>query len=149
MSKLFKVMKGEPVELQHLRYPLWVTPKINGVRGYVRDNKVLSTANKLLPNVNLQMEFSGLHHRDGEFVVGDPRDSRFSLNRTTSVVMSDDKPILDLKLYAFDHVEFPTKPYSERIDLLNKAGKHSRLVVLKNKSIRCETELLDTEANFV
>ena len=48
MSKIFRVMKGEPVELEHLRYPLLVSPKLNGVRGYVRNGDVLSTSNKLL-----------------------------------------------------------------------------------------------------
>ena len=39
MSRIFRVMKGEPVALEHLRYPLLVSPKLNGVRGYVRNGE--------------------------------------------------------------------------------------------------------------
>ena len=49
---IFRVMKGEPVVLEHLRYPLLVSPKLNGVRGYVRNGRVLSTANLPLPSIS-------------------------------------------------------------------------------------------------
>lgn len=152
MSDLRKVMKGEPVILEHLRYPLWVTPKLNGVRGHVQKNTVLSTSNKPLPNVNLQRMFGLCNHWDGEFLVGPPTESQHSLNRTTSVVMSDDKPLGDLKFYAFDHIEFPHEPFRERVARLEKLDcnlKHPLVVVLMNQLIRCEKELLDVEAKFV
>jgi DNA ligase-1 len=150
MSKIFKVMKGEPVELEHLRYPLWVTPKINGVRGYVRNGVVLSTSNKPLPNVNLQKFFGACEHLDGEFVVGDILDSQNSLNKTTSIVMADDKPIDGLRFYAFDYVKHPELPYAQRTQqLISDAPEYLRVTKLSNAIVKDEATLLQLEHRFV
>ena len=37
MTKPFRIMKGDPVDPKHLRYPLYVFPKFNGFRGYIKD----------------------------------------------------------------------------------------------------------------
>ena len=146
MPKIFKVMKGEPVDLAYLRYPIYVSPKLNGIRGYVTD-KVMSTANKLIPNTHLQEMFSSVKHRDGEFIVGDPCDTQFSLNRTSSIVMSDDKPIDDLRFYTFDHIEHTNQPFSSRITRLQK--DHPNVVVIEHTLIHNEKDLLQAEANYL
>ena len=148
MSKIFRVMKGEPVVLEHLRYPLYVSPKLNGVRGYVMNDKVLSTANKLLPNINLQTMFRTALDLDGEFIVGDPSDTKHSLNRTTSVVMADDKPINDLVFYVFDHIANPMDSFEERIMRLLKV-KHARVEVIDHCLINNERELLRMEEKYL
>ena len=148
--KIFKVMKGEPVVLDLLRYPLWVTPKINGVRGYVKNGVVLSTSNKPLPNKNLQEFFGACENLDGEFVVGDILDSQNSLNRTTSIVMADDKPIDGLRFYAFDYVEFPELSYANRqAQLFEKAPEYLRVTKLSNIIVKDEAGLLELEQRFV
>ena len=147
MSKIFRVMKGEPVELEHLRYPLLVSPKLNGVRGYVRNGDVLSTSNKLLPNVNLQDKFRTAEHLDGEFIVGDPCDTKRSLNRTTSVVMADGKPIDQLKFYAFDHVKNTDWRFIDRIELLQET-KHPGVIIIRHELVQNEKELLAKEIDI-
>lgn len=148
MSKIFRVMKGEPVELEHLRYPLLVSPKLNGVRGYVRNGDVLSTSNKLLPNVNLQDKFRTAEHLDGEFIVGDPCDTKRSLNRTTSVVMADGKPIDQLKFYAFDHVKNTDWRFIDRIELLQET-KHPGVIIIRHELVQNEKELLAKEVEYL
>lgn len=148
MTKPFKVMKGEPVVLEHLRYPLLALPKLNGVRGHVRSNTVLSTSNTPLPNIHLQAKYRELHFHDGEFLVGDPTDSKNSLNRTTSLVMSDEKPLADLNFYVFDHTEQLDSGYAKRYSLLKPKPKLG-VVVLHAKTIRCQAELLETEDEWV
>lgn len=148
MSRIFRVMKGEPVVLEHLRYPLLVSPKLNGVRGYVRNGQVLSTANLPLPNVNLQAAYGSAEHLDGEFIVGDPCDTKRSLNRTTSIVMSDEKPIDGLTFYAFDHVENTDWAFRERIELLKKTAHHG-VVIIRHESIGSEEELLAKEIEYL
>ena len=148
MSKIFRVMKGEPVELEHLRYPLLVSPKLNGVRGYVRNGDVLSTSNKLLPNVNLQDKFRTAEHLDGEFIVGDPCDTKRSLNRTTSVVMADGKPIDQLKFYAFDHVKNTDWRFIDRIELLQET-KHPGVIIIRHELVQNEKELLAKEIEYL
>ena len=148
MSRIFRVMKGEPVVLEHLRYPLLVSPKLNGVRGYVRNGDVLSTSNKLLPNVNLQDKFRTAEHLDGEFIVGDPSDTQNSLNRTTSVVMSDEKPVDGLKFYAFDHVKNTDWRFIDRIELLQET-KHPGVIIIRHELIHSEAELLVKEVEYL
>ena len=149
---IFRVMKGEPVVLEHLRYPLLVSPKLNGVRGYVRNGRVLSTANLPLPNTNLQAAFGSAEHLDGEFIVGDPRDTKHSLNRTTSIVMSDEKPIDGLKFYVFDHVADSSAPFRARSILARESVKYhgsERLVVIEHELINNEKELLAKEIEYL
>ena len=148
MSRIFRVMKGEPVALEHLRYPLLVSPKLNGVRGYVRNGDVLSTSNKLLPNVNLQDKFRTAEHCDGEFIVGDPSDTQNSLNRTTSVVMSDEKPVDGLKFYVFDHVKNTDWRFIDRIELLQET-KHPGVIIIRHELVQNEKELLAKEIEYL
>jgi len=119
MTKPFRIMKGDPVDPRFLRYPVAVFPKFNGFRGYVKDGVVYTASNKPFKNKELQARFC---HRDfegldGEFVVGDPADGHNSLEKTSSVVTSQ-KPIDDLRFYAFDWIGNLNLPFGERNDKL-------------------------------
>ncbi len=142
----FRVMKGEPVVLAHLRYPIYVSPKLNGVRGHVQQKGVLSTSNTPLPNIHLQAAFGTALHRDGEFIVGDPQDTQNSLGRTQSIVMSDEKPVDGLKFYVFDHVENTGWEFERRTKLL-KPSKN--IIVVKHELVHGEEELLAKEHEYL
>lgn len=149
---IFKVMKGEPLDLEYLRYPGLVSAKLNGVRGYIRDGVVYSTSNKPLPNKHLQKAFGQYGFLDGEFIVGDPADTRRSLNRTTSVVMSDDKPIDGLKFYAFDYIANLAMPFAKREvtkNMIVKAAKSKLLVAVPHYAVKDEATLLWHERTFL
>lgn len=127
-TKPFRVMKGDPVDPRFLRYPVAVFPKFNGFRGYMKDGVVYTASNKPFKNKELQAlfghrDFEGL---DGEFVVGDPADGHNSLEKTSSIVTSQ-KPIGDLRFYAFDWIGDLNMPFGERYYKLNKfAGMEGR-----------------------
>lgn len=115
-DKLFKIMKGDPVEKEHLRYPLYAFPKYNGFRGYVKDCVVYTASNKPFKNRAMQKAFGRPEYEglDGEFVVGDPWDGDNSLNRTSSVVTRIDGDIADLKFYVFDCIDHLNDPFKFR-----------------------------------
>lgn len=119
MTKPFRIMKGDPVDPKHLRYPLYVFPKFNGFRGYVKDGVVYTASNKPFKNRLLQADFGLFSYDgfDGEFVVGDPADGHNSLEKTSSVVTSQ-KPIDNLRFYVFDHVGDLEAPFEQRLDKL-------------------------------
>lgn len=128
MAKPFRVMKGDPVDPRFLRYPVAVFPKFNGFRGYMKDGVVYTASNKPFKNGHLQARYrDGLFNNlDGEFVVGDPADGHNSLEKTSSVVTSQ-KPIDDLRFYAFDWIGDLNMPFGERYYKLNKfAGMEGR-----------------------
>ena len=113
-DKPFRIMKGDPVDPKHLRYPLYVFPKFNGFRGYVKDGVVYTASNKPFKNKLLQEAFKVANCHDGEFVVGDPSDGHNSLEKTSSVVTSQ-KPIDDLRFYVFDWIGDLAAPFKNRI----------------------------------
>ena len=120
-DKPFRIMKGDPVDPKYLRYPLYVFPKFNGFRGYVKDGVVYTASNKPFRNGHLQTRYrDGFYNNlDGEFVVGDPADGHNSLEKTLSVVTSQ-KPIDDLRFYVFDHIGDLEAPYGQRLAKLDR-----------------------------
>lgn len=116
MTKPFRIMKGDPVDPKHLRYPLYVSPKFNGFRGYIKDGIVYTASNKPFKNRAMQEAFGKPEYEglDGEFVVGDPSDGDNSLNRTSSVVTRVDGDISDLQFFVFDHIGDLDAPFSTR-----------------------------------
>src|SRR5579859_5315936 len=78
-------------ESQFLRFPIIMSPKIDGIRAMVQDGKLVTRKLKLVPNEYLQdkwgkPEYEGL---DGEICMGNPWDPGL-FNRTQSAVMSRD-----------------------------------------------------------
>lgn len=64
-----------------LTFPLWASPKIDGVRAYVRGGVVLSRSGKPIPSVWVQRTYGHLEGHDGELLHG-------SFAETTRRVMS-------------------------------------------------------------
>lgn len=103
----------EDADLVKLRFPLYASPKLDGLRASVQGGILLSSTLKPIPNKYLQTvfgrpEFEGL---DGELIEGDPRKDPF--NRTTSACMSIDGEPKGVKLFVFDRYH-PTLPYAMR-----------------------------------
>lgn len=91
-------MKGD---LNKLTYPLYVSPKVDGIRCLTGGGVVLSRRKKLIPNCHVQRELRGAPAGwDGELVVGPPNKDPY--RRTLSGVMSaDGEP--NFTLWVFDH----------------------------------------------
>ena len=74
-EKKFKPMlaPNKRINIQALPYPLLASYKIDGVRGLITDNKILSRSLKLIPNKQIQEKFQSLTaietdtYVDGEF----------------------------------------------------------------------------------
>lgn len=99
----FKPMLAGKADLGLLRYPVLVSPKLDGVRAIVDEGTVISRNLKVIPNQHVQKsfghkEFNGL---DGELVVGRPPHPN-AFNATTSGVMSADG-IPEVAFFVFDH----------------------------------------------
>jgi DNA ligase-1 len=130
--------------LASLKYPVFASPKLDGIRGFSRDGVV--TSRNLLPLANelLQETFGWSKYLDydGEFIAGDPTDKKV-FSKTTSVVSSIRKPIDDLRYYVFDHIGNPNQPWVERYDQL---VSDNLVIKLEHAEIRCEDDLLQYES---
>jgi len=136
-----------PTNLLTLSYPLYASPKLDGIRGIVTDGALMSRSGKKIPNRFIQKFFTDhpeLDGLDGELIVGDPN-AKDVYNKTNSAVMTrDGEP--DFVYYVFDYVNIPDVPYSEREKKINEIIGHTeRLLVLPQVLINTPDELKEYE----
>jgi DNA ligase-1 len=132
MSTL-RPMLAAPIEseddLKRLRYPVFVSPKFDGVRART-DPKVgvVSRKHLRLPNQQLQRWFAEarLSYLDGELLIGEPTAANV-FNKTQSALMSQGCPLFaseDMLLdynrpiftyHVFDHWFYLEEPYTVRL----------------------------------
>jgi len=126
-----------PTDLYSLRYPLYITPKINGVRGLVVDGVMQSSSGKPLPNYSLQQWVKKnkdiLEGMDGEIITSHISDPEI-WNKSTSFCMSEDKEA-DFTYVIFDNWKMGGS-YNERINEL------CVLLPIDSFKISCITYLL-------
>jgi ATP-dependent DNA ligase len=111
---MFKPMLASTIKhMNLLRFPLLVSKKFDGLRASMQEGRLVSRTLTDIPNTNVQKMFRGIPDGvDGELIVGDPW-LQGCFNRTQSVVMSDDKPAVDLCYYCFD--KYSKKPFIDRL----------------------------------
>lgn len=144
MSKPFRVMLATDYDPEKLRLPCYASPKLDGIRAYVRDGVVLSRQNKPIPNKFVQAQFSKYEHFDGELIVGEPTDE-MCYRKTMSGVMSEDgEP--DVTFWVFDHLEVLHERYYHRMPTTKKFNLKGRVKVLKQVIIHTLSQLQRYEA---
>jgi DNA ligase-1 len=87
------MLAGTHTDVAKLIFPLLASQKLDGLRATVQGGVLLSRSLKPLPNKYVQELFGKLPEGlDGELVVGNPF-APDAFRKTTSLVMSDDKPL--------------------------------------------------------
>jgi DNA ligase-1 len=102
-----------PFTLDPYRFPVLVSPKLDGVRATVQGGVVLSRSLKPIPNLHVQAllgrpEFDGL---DGELIVGDPTAADAFRVSSSAVMSTSGTP--KFVFHVFD--KFSTGPFSARL----------------------------------
>ena len=102
ISRPLLAAKTTDADLQKLRFPLLLSPKIDGVRALVVGGKLLSRSMKLIPNKYTQALFGRpeLEGLDGELVVGNAWDRNLMQQTTSGVMSHDGRP--NVEFYVFD-----------------------------------------------
>lgn len=150
-----------PKFFQELEYPIWLSPKFDGIRGLVkpttpnmpgREQTVFSRSGEKIPSIQVQQEFGkfDLAHFDGELIEGSPYDDDV-YNRTQSYVMSKDKTG-DLHFYVFDHThpDHLDDPYHERYERLQLlVPQHPKIHLVEQIEVWDEEQLLEKEGEFL
>lgn len=144
----------EPDVFNKLVFPLWVSPKYDGIRGIGRDGALKSRTLLDLPSKQVQELFGHLTHFDGEVIAGDPCDGDDVYNRTQSIVMSKDKPHDDLRFYVFDWADeaWQTEKFfkrwvrlSEEVAALNRPD----VIFVEQKVVHNLEEFLAAEEEYL
>lgn len=73
--------------VEDLRFPLYVSPKLDGIRALVCGGKLLSSKLKLIPNKHVRSMFKHLEGLDGELLIVQPG-TELIFRNTSSAVMS-------------------------------------------------------------
>lgn len=123
--KLFRpLLAGKVARLSDLSYPVLMSQKLDGVRATVQGGQLLSRTLKPIPNRFVQAAFAGLPDGyDGELIAGDPT-APDAYRRTVSIVMSDDKPLGDVRFHLFDCYSYSPAPFYIRIKAVQYAVEH-------------------------
>lgn len=130
MSTLFRPMLACDADLEKLKFPLLASAKLDGVRAVVRGGVVYSRSNKPIPNKHVQTLFKPYEHYDGELIVGESFTDDVYRKTVSGVMSEDGEP--DVRFHVFDHVQHVTKPYEERRNHINTAGKGKPTHVLEH-----------------
>jgi DNA ligase-1 len=129
----FKPMLAEGAEIQEIRLPCYVSPKLDGVRAMVINGRMMSRSLKPIPNEAVQAwtaaNAEALEGMDGELIYGDPTDPK-AFNVTTSMVMSANGPS-DITFHVFDLINAPGCPFAMRYDELS-----TRVATLETGRVR-------------
>lgn len=128
--KAARGLVGEPLAPEV--FPLWGSPKLDGIRALTVGGELLTSKMKLVPNGRVRALFDTLPDGlDGELILGDPQAAN-TFQRTSSVVMSsvnvDREDVSDIRYYLFDYFGMPSAGYLARWEHLEsralKLGKY-------------------------
>ncbi len=138
-----------PDFFKKLQYPLLCSPKYDGIRGIVKDGVVFSRKGLAIPSAQVQYMFSSMEDFDGELIEGTPTDFNVC-NRTTSYVMSEDKPgDLSFNVFDYTHPDWLKKPFYQRLEelerIVNSYYPFDCVNLVKHHNVDNEDELLEFE----
>lgn len=151
MSSSFKPMLAEHADMNNIKFPVYASTKLDGVRAVVINGRLLSRSLKPIPNKYVRSlfekpEYEGL---DGELIVGSPTDPK-CFSKTTSGIMSEDgEP--DVTYYVFDQIpnysgQPPLTRFQERYkDLAGYCTLWKHVHLVQQKLIFRMSELLEFE----
>ncbi len=111
-------------KMSDIQYPVWCTPKLDGIRCLIVDGKPVSRTLKPIRNKHIQKVVSSakpaiFEYCDGELLLAE--DAPF--NEVSSAVMST-KGEPDFKYAIFDSFEFPELNYLDRMQVLIEAKEY-------------------------
>ena len=97
---MIKPMLGIAVDTTKLVFPIYASPKLDGIRVIIKDNQVLSRNGKTIPNIFVQSLLKSYHGLDGELIVGHPTHPNVFQLTTSGVMSIEGTP--NVRLYVFD-----------------------------------------------
>lgn len=134
-------------------FPVYASPKLNGIRGIVKDSKLESKSGIAIPNSFIWAALSNRHLNgmEGEIIIGSPTDKNVK-TRTQSVVMSKNRMPINMCFYVFDTWNNDRDSFEERYrDLSTTLLKKfpSNTIVLKQTLINNLEDLIKYEEETV
>lgn len=134
-----------------VRFPVFASAKIDGIRALIKDGVVLSRSLKPIPNVFVQQlfgrpEYEGL---DGELVVGAPNDAHCMQHTTSGVMSRAGEP--DVKFFVFDawHYEADEKYVDRAYYIKGQVSWSTRIQWVTQELLTTPADLDEFEARVL
>lgn len=134
----------------NLDYPVFVSPKLDGIRAIVKDGVVLSRSLKPIPQPHVQTLFSHLEGFDGELIYGSPTNFN-AYNVTMSYAMTQNLwKSESIKFHVFD-LWNSKEPFTERLLKLRKhfTSPIPQATLLIQRLVSHEDFILHIEQDFL
>lgn len=155
MNSAFKPTLAVAADFGKIAYPVYASPKIDGIRCSVVDGRALTRSLKEIPNryVSQQLSLAGLEGLDGELVVGSPTNKTVYADTVSAVMRHEGEPFVTF--FVFDLHDLPAATFQYRlsalIDVVPEMNRQTMLdvVVLEQVLLKDETELMAYEAGQV
>lgn len=148
ISEDFRPLLAATVDLDKVKFPCYVSPKLDGIRVLGVNGKAMTRSMKELPNQYIQSIFaSGIYDGlDGEIIVG-PANAPDVYRVTNSAVMSrDGEP--DFTYHVFDLLGQQYSPFSSRLEGL-AIRVHPRVVHVPQVKVHDLAGLHDAEEGWL
>lgn len=133
-----------------IKFPVWASPKIDGVRCLIFEGVAYSRSLKPIPNPSVQEwareNADALEALDGELVVGSPTDPNCMQNTASGVMSKSGEP--GFTFWVFDVECEPDAGYFDRLAMLNAVGIADtvRVVVVPQCLVNSLEEVAEVEA---
>lgn len=137
---------------KQLTFPLYASPKLDGVRCIIVNGHPMSRTLKPIPNKAVQQWLShmSLDGLDGELIVGSPTASDVYRETSSGVMSQTGEP--DFVFYAFDLHTRPADNYERRLFALEKGVEllqHPKIKLLPQTLVNNEAELAAYETQVL
>lgn len=115
-------------DITQVKFPVFASPKLDGVRALVIDGVLMSRSLKPIPNQYAQELFSGLPDgTDGELIVGRPNNDPY--RETVSAVMREDGEEPTLNFHIFDNFNL-SLPFRSRFECVSTYKRWKRVKIV-------------------
>ena len=133
MNNFKPMLAGTVEDVSKLQFPMWASPKLDGIRAVIIGNVVMSRNLKPIPNKHVQKLFGKAKYNglDGELLLAGVEDMKDVFRHTSSAVMSvEGEP--EVHFHVFDNFLHGGAKYSDRMDTIEvivRGGKNIRTVM--------------------
>jgi len=114
----FKPTLAVNADFSKIQYPVYASPKLDGIRCSIVNGKALSRTLKPIPNrhINNLLSTLALDGLDGELIVGSPTSPTCYNESVSGVMRQDGEP--EFCYYVFDNHDIQGATYRHRLDWL-------------------------------
>lgn len=148
--------KTTDADLQKLKFPMLLSPKIDGIRALSDNGKLKSRSMKLIPNAKVQSYFGqqAFHGLDGELVCGNPWDKNLMQQTTSAVMTHGGTP--NVTFHVFDYWD-SDKEFQQRLAMAEDVedywngiiSEDTKLRIVPHELILSYEELLHKETQYL